>query len=99
MRIVKKLLKFLLYAVLLLIAILGIGYLVLNEKLPEGQAGVEADQLAEEILEAVNHEAWKKLPMIEWDFPRGHHFFWDKERHFVEVFWDDAPFNEPSQPA
>ncbi|WKD86300.1 hypothetical protein KCTC32516_01670 [Polaribacter huanghezhanensis] len=49
----------------------------------------KADALAHKILKTIKHEAYKKTRYIEWSF-RGKRFFkWDKQKHIVEVSWDN----------
>lgn len=56
---------------------------------PDGETGPKADSLAHVMLDAVNDSAWQATRYVEWTFPGGHHYLWDKERHFVQVKWDD----------
>lgn len=53
---------------------------------PEGMKGEKAESLANEMLEAIDHEAWDSTKWVRWSFT-GHHFVWDKERHLVRVKW------------
>lgn len=48
----------------------------------------KANDLANKILDAVKHDAYKNTRYIEWSF-RGNRFFkWDKKRHEIAVSWD-----------
>jgi hypothetical protein len=49
-----------------------------------------ADALAHKILKAVKHEAYKKTRYIDWSFGGRRAYKWDKEKHIVEVTWNDA---------
>lgn len=62
--------------------------LILNEPLPKGQEGPEADALAQKMLAAIGKEAWDTTGVVQWNFAGMHEFVWDKERNFVEVKWD-----------
>lgn len=62
----------------------------INEPLPEGRPGPEADQLAREMLAAVNKEAWDSTRYVRWSFPGGHRYVWDKFRQRVQVEWGDV---------
>ena len=64
-------------------------YLIFNEKEPTGSDSAEAKIMAEKMLRAVNKEAWDSLAYVSWSFPGGHHYVWDKKRHYVEVKWGD----------
>jgi hypothetical protein len=50
----------------------------------------EADALAEKILKAIKHEAYKNTRYIDWSFGGRRFYKWDKENHVVEVKWNDA---------
>lgn len=49
-----------------------------------------ADALAHNILKAIKHEAYKKTRYIDWSFSGRRFYKWDKEKHIVEVKWNDA---------
>lgn len=49
-----------------------------------------ADALAEKVLKAVNHEAYKNTRYIDWSFGGRRSYKWDKQEHIVEVAWNDA---------
>jgi hypothetical protein len=53
----------------------------------------KADQLANNILKAINHGAYKKTRYLEWSFGGRRHFKWDKEKHIVNVSWDTIRVN------
>ena len=50
----------------------------------------KADALAERVLQAVKHEAYKKTRYIDWSFGGRRNYKWDKQEHIVEVAWNDA---------
>jgi hypothetical protein len=85
----KKMFKFFFGFVAFLIVGGAVAFFVLDKSLPEGTEGPEAEQMADKMLKAVNAEAWESVKFLEWDFPRGHHHFWDRQRNLVEVKWDD----------
>ena len=74
---------------------LGIFSLVLftwfaHEKLPQGQKGPKADELAYKMLTALNHEAYKSTRFLEWSYRGGaNQYVWDKKKGEVIVTWDD----------
>lgn len=49
-----------------------------------------ADALAEKVLKAVKHEAYKNTRYIDWSFGGRRSYKWDKQEHIVEVKWNDA---------
>lgn len=53
----------------------------------------KADILANKILKAINHEAYKKTRYLEWSFGGKRHFKWDKKQHIVDVSWDSIRVN------
>lgn len=57
--------------------------------LPIGNSGQEAEDLADKMLSAINHEAWEKTGAVEWKFRGSTHHIWDKERHYVYVQWSN----------
>ncbi len=85
----KKILKFLGIIFLLLLLFLVGYYLINNEKLPEGQKGAKADELAMKVLKAINNEAYQKVNVLEWSFRGAHHYKWFKQKDIVEVSWSE----------
>lgn len=87
----KKVFKWILRIVvgLVLLAVLGFGvlYLIYNEPLPKGKTGTEAEQLAEQLMQAINKEAWDSTRYVQWSFRGAHDFWWDKKAGMVEVKW------------
>ena len=66
----------------------GFLYLKYDEDLPTGQQGPEADQLATQMLNALNEEAYLNTDYLEWTFKGKHHYKWHKSEHTCEVSWD-----------
>ncbi|MCB0640134.1 MAG: hypothetical protein KDC44_00780 [Phaeodactylibacter sp.] len=85
----KKVLKWTGIVVGVLILGLVIAGFIMNEPLPKGKKGPEAEALAQKMLNAINIEAWNQTGMISWDFMGRHSFLWDKKRNFVEVTWGE----------
>jgi hypothetical protein len=48
----------------------------------------KADEIAKNILQKINHEAYKKTRYLEWSFGGRRSFKWDKQQHIVEVSWN-----------
>ncbi|WP_299062325.1 hypothetical protein [uncultured Polaribacter sp.] len=48
----------------------------------------KANELANKILKAVKHNAYKNTRYLEWSFAGKRHFKWDKQKHIVAVSWD-----------
>ncbi len=85
----KKFLKFLGILTLILLLVLIFFYFTNNEKLPEGKEGKEADNLANKMLVALNHEAYKNTEVIEWSFRNKNFYKWFKQQNVVEVSWNN----------
>ena len=85
----KKILKFLVGAILILVTIGVLGYLIANESLPEGIPGQEAEQLTDQMWEALNKQAYDSIRYIEFSFKGVHTFQWDREQKKVTVLWGD----------
>lgn len=84
-----KILKWVGIIILSLIIIGFIAYLIVDEPLPEGEKGPQAEELADKMLLSINDSAWEATAVVTWDFPGGHQFAWDKNRHLVQVKYDE----------
>ncbi len=62
-------------------------YFRFNEKLPEGSNQVRADQIAQQMMLAINDSAWQLTGAIQWTFMGKNQHLWDKERHLSRVQW------------
>jgi len=89
----KKVLRFLFKLLLGLLGILLVVFVVMkliyNEDLPKGKTGPEAEKLAYNILEAINHEAYEQAKEIHWTFRGVNHYEWQLQNDIVEVSWED----------
>jgi hypothetical protein len=90
-----KFIKYLLLGLLALILLLVILGFLAHEPRPDSNPTLEADQLAEKMLTALNKEAYDSLDIISWTFPRGHRYRWNKQADQVRVQWGqyEANFN------
>lgn len=85
----KKILKFLGIGIGLLIVFVMVTAFIVNESLPKGESGAEADALANKMLKALNHEKYKSTRFLEWSFRNGkNHYKWDKENEVCIIQWD-----------
>ena len=85
----KKFLKRIVTILMLVFVLLfAIGY-CLNEPKPVGDTGTEAENMARKMASAVHKQAWDPIHYVAWDFMGGHHYLWDKRRHFVRLVWND----------
>lgn len=85
----KKLLRILVLVILSIVVIAALAVFILDKPKPNGVEANEADVLAKEMLAAVNINAWNNTNYVQWTFANTHHYFWDKQRHYVKVEWDD----------
>lgn len=86
----KKLFKIIGIIILAVGLFLAYYYYTNNESLPTGKQGVEADALANKMLTALNHDAYKSTRFLEWSFKGKHAYKWDKENNIVEVTWNNV---------
>ncbi|WP_420573314.1 hypothetical protein [Kordia sp.] len=88
-KIFKILGKLVLGIFVILLLLFAFVYIKYNEDLPEGTKSTEADRLAQKMLTAVNHDAYKNTRYLSWTFPGGHHYLWDKDQYKVDVSWNN----------
>lgn len=87
---IKKIVKIVLGALLLLFGLGAILFAIYNEPLPSGIKSQNADALAQKMLTALNYEAYLETRFLEWSFANGkHHYRWDKEADTALVMWSD----------
>ncbi|SDB26477.1 hypothetical protein SAMN03097699_0380 [Flavobacteriaceae bacterium MAR_2010_188] len=67
----------------------GYLYWKYDEELPKGETGPKADQLAEQMLAALDFEAYKKTDYIEFTFKGRRHYQWEKSKNKCSVKWED----------
>ena len=68
----------------------GFIYFKYNEDLPTGEQGPAADLLANRMLNALNHDAYKATDYIEFTFKKRHRFKWFKTDNTCEVYWKNV---------
>ena len=78
----------------------GFVYFKYNEELPVGKSGPAAEVLAQNMVDALDYEAYKNTNYIEWTFKNRHHYKWSKSEGTCLVYWKeykvDLNLNEPS---
>lgn len=84
----KKWFKRIGFVFLIIIAMLLLTYYVINEPLPKGETGKEADTMARNMMKAVNDKAWQETGAVSWVFAGSRYHLWDRKRHFARVKWD-----------
>lgn len=59
----------------------------MDESLPEGELGQEAEELAAKMLSSINHKAWQNTGAVSWGFD-DRTYIWDRDRHFTKVNYE-----------
>lgn len=62
-------------------------YEYMDESLPSGQAGNEADELARKMMASINDQAWQNTGAISWGFD-DRDYIWDRKRHLTQVNYE-----------
>ncbi|TDB64575.1 hypothetical protein [Arundinibacter roseus] len=87
----KRILRIIAGLGVLLLIIGAVAFFVLNEPLPKGRPGPEAEALAIKMQEAVGAEALEeKTGVLSWTFANKNHYVWDPKRSLVQVAWGDT---------
>ena len=77
----------------ILVVLLVVTFLVIffskNEALPTGEKGEKAEELAQKMLSAINHEAFENAELLEWSFRGTNSYKWYKQQGKVEVSWNE----------
>ncbi len=82
--------RILIFILLLILTGLGLKYIYFNDPVPTGENPAQADFLAQKMLTALNHDAYKNTRYLSWSYQGGkHHYRWDKTMGKVQVKWDD----------
>lgn len=64
-------------------------YLSLHEKLPDGKTGVDANNFALKIQQAIKYDKYLETDYLQWTFRNKNHYVWDRQRNVVEVQFDN----------
>ncbi len=83
----RKILKWSGIILIVLIAIVFIGIKLLSEKKPEAVPSEQGDALAEKVLDAINKPAFDSIHYLQWTFPGGRQYFWDKRANNAVIEW------------
>ncbi|QDO94385.1 hypothetical protein FNB79_10570 [Formosa sediminum] len=91
---VKKILKIgagiIVFFTLPSLLLFGYLYFKYNEDLPQGTPTAAADVVAKKMMNALDYEAYKKTNYIEWTFSNRHHYKWQKNKDFCQVYWKNT---------
>ena len=84
-----KILKWILIAIVAIALLIAATLFLMSEKEPQGHKGTEADELAQNMLTALNYGAFNDLRFVQWSFFMGkHHYRWDRFDNVAEILWD-----------
>ncbi len=74
---------------LLLLAVCSVTCMkVMSEELPSTTKGAQAESLAQDMLNALNKDAWDQTRYLKWTFfGGGHHYHWDKDENIAIIEW------------
>lgn len=86
---IKAILKYLGAGFVVLLIIGFLAYLYIDESVPDGTQGQEAEALAGEMLKALNKPGYDSISLISFTYPGGHNYEWDRENNKVRVRWDN----------
>lgn len=86
---IKAILKWTIISITGIIILVSIAYLIMDEPRPEGKPGKKAEQLAQNMAQALKQKAWDTTRIVTWTFMHKHHYIWDKTRNLVQVKWDN----------
>ena len=84
----KKLLKIIGLIITIIILATALYCFAINESLPKGIYGKEADELAEKMMSAIDKKAFDNTEILKWSFRDKHHYEWKKQEGLVNVSWD-----------
>lgn len=62
-------------------------YAYMDEGLPTGVQGEEADRLAHAMLASINDQAWQHTGAVRWGYD-DRTYLWDRKRHLTQVHYD-----------
>lgn len=68
---------------------IGFIYFKYSEDLPVGVQGIEADALAQNMLDALDYEAYQKTKYIEWTYQNKRRYKWEKSNDMCTVHWNE----------
>ena len=86
----KKLLKIIGLIITVIILATALYCFAINESLPKGIYGKEADELAEKMMLSINKKAFDNTEILKWSFRGKHHYEWKKQEGLVNVSWENA---------
>ncbi|MEP1093717.1 MAG: hypothetical protein ABJG78_01330 [Cyclobacteriaceae bacterium] len=86
---IRKILRFFGLLLLGLVGLAAIGYVIIDKPVPNGTLGQDAEQLADEVLEALNKPGFDSLEYIEFTFRNTNRYKWDRSNNSVIANWEE----------
>ena len=86
---IRKLLKFFLISMTVFVMLGALLFFIMDKPLPSGTIGLEAEQLADEMLAALNKEAYDSMKYLDFTFREDNRYQWDRVNNQVVVKWKD----------
>lgn len=74
-------------SVAVILVLLATAYMTVNDPLPEGIEGPEAENLADEMLKALEARAYDNIDTLSWTYRGEQQHIWYKKENLVEVRW------------
>ena len=87
MKSILKIVKWLLILVVSLVVVGFIAMKIISEDRPDPIPNTNADNVANEMLSALNKPAWDTLRYLKWEFMAGHKYLWDKQGNNAVISW------------
>ena len=86
---IKKLVRFFVVSILIFVTLGVLVYLFIDKPIPNGTFGLEAEQLADEMLLVLNKPGFDSLEYIAFTYRGEHSYEWDRKANAVNVSWED----------
>lgn len=86
---IRKILRFLVFFLIIILGLIGVAYVIIDKPLPSGTLGQDAEELADEMLTALNKTGFDSLTYVEFTFRNTNNYKWDKANNSVVVTWDE----------
>ena len=85
----KKLVKWAIIGLAILIGLGTLGVVILSQDKPEGTNTEEADKLAQKMLSALDKDAFDTIKYLQWTFADRNSYLWNKSKNMVIVTMGD----------
>lgn len=86
----KKLLKWALIGIAVLVGIGTLSVLMISQKYPDGNNPGKADKMAQKMLDALNKDGFDTIKYLAWNFADRQSYLWDKQGDKAIIKWDNV---------